>query len=119
MNNIDEIIDRLAAKGGKMYGGEAVTQCEHALQCAYLAEKSGAPPTLIAAALLHDYGHLVSDDEGAADRGVDLLHEDVAADQLDRWFPPAVTEQIRLHVAAKRYLCAVNPEYLASSRRLR
>jgi phosphonate degradation associated HDIG domain protein len=110
---IDEIFARLGSRGGAMYGGEAVTQLQHALQAATLARREGAPATLVAAALLHDYGHLVAEDEGAALRGVDRRHEEAAANHLAAWFPPAVTEPIRLHVAAKRYLCAVDPDYLA------
>jgi [1-hydroxy-2-(trimethylamino)ethyl]phosphonate dioxygenase len=109
----DEIFARLASRGDQMYGGEAVTQLQHALQCATLARREGASATLVAAALLHDYGHLVAEDEGAALRGVDRLHEEAAANHLAAWFPPAVTEPIHLHVAAKRYLCAVDPNYLA------
>lgn len=114
MSAIDEIIGTLSGKGGEIYGGEAVTQLEHALQCAALARLNGAGPALVTAALLHDYGHMVADDEGAAEGGIDLMHEDVAADHLSRWFGPEVTEPIRLHVAAKRYLCAVDGSYLAS-----
>ena len=114
MSAIDEILATLAGKGDEMYGGEAVTQLEHALQCAALARLNGAGPALVTAALLHDYGHMVAGDEGAAERGVDLMHEDVAAGHLSRWFGPDVTEPIRLHVAAKRYLCAVDEPYLAT-----
>ena len=66
-----------------------------------------------ATALLHDYGHLLTEDEGAALRGIDRLHEEAAAAHLAAWFPPEVTKPIRLHVAAKRYLCAVAPDYFA------
>ncbi len=112
---VDEIFDRLASRGHEMYGGEAVTQLQHALQCAELARRSGATAGLVTAALLHDYGHLVVNDgvgdDGAAERGIDMLHEEVAAAHLARWFGPAVTEPIRLHVAAKRYLCATSKDY--------
>lgn len=110
---IDEIFANMATRGHEMYGGEAVTQLQHALQCAVLARQAGSAPGLVTAALLHDYGHLVADDDGMAERGIDLLHEEVAAEHLARWFGPEVTEPIRLHVAAKRYLCAVDPDYLA------
>ncbi|MGE0233139.1 MAG: HD domain-containing protein [Flavobacteriaceae bacterium] len=114
MSIVDGIMRTLAGKGDEMYGGEAVTQLEHALQCAMLARRNGAGPSLVTAALLHDYGHMVAEDEGAAERGVDLMHEDVAADHLGRWFGLEVTEPIRLHVAAKRYLCAVDQAYMST-----
>lgn len=114
MNSIiDEIFARMATHGHEMYGGEAVTQLQHALQCAVLARQAGSSPGLVTAALLHDYGHLVADDDGMAERGIDMLHEEVAADHLAQWFGPEVTEPIRMHVAAKRYLCTVDPDYLA------
>lgn len=114
---VDDILTRLAERGHAMYGGEAVTQLQHALQCATLARRGGAAASLISAALLHDYGHLVVNDgegdEGAAERGVDMLHEEIAAAHLSAWFGAAVTEPIRMHVAAKRYLCATAPAYHA------
>jgi predicted HD phosphohydrolase len=83
------------------------------LQSASAAERDGAPATLVAAAVLHDFGHMVHDlDPDCAADGVDSLHEDVGSRYLERHFPPAVTEPIRLHVASKRYLCAVDPAYL-------
>jgi predicted HD phosphohydrolase len=85
------------------------------LQSAHAAERDGAGPTLVAAALLHDYGHLIHDHpEDAADRGLDTRHEEVAFEFLSRHFGPEVAEPIRLHVAAKRYLCAVEPSYRAA-----
>ena len=109
---VEEILARLEAKGGAMYGGEAVTQLQHALQCATLARRAGAKPQLVTAALLHDYGHLINaDDAAAAAKGRDMFHEDIAADYLAQWFPPDVTEPIRMHVPAKRYLCAVDQSY--------
>lgn len=112
MNAIDEVAGLLAQRGGDRYGGEAVTQLEHALQCAALAEAAGAAPALVAAALLHDFGHLIHDlGEDAAERGVDDRHEYRALASLAALFPDAVLEPIRLHVQAKRYLCAVSPGY--------
>jgi len=100
-------------RGGSWYAGEAVTQTEHALQAALQAEKSGAPSELIAAALLHDYGHLIHNfGEDCAESGIDDHHEDLGAKQLAKHFGSAVTEPIRMHVPAKRYLCAVEPGYL-------
>jgi gamma-butyrobetaine dioxygenase len=83
------------------------------LQAAALAEQDGASPELVIAALLHDVGHFTGPLTGAdLMGGTDNRHSDVAADWLGRWFGTAVTEPIRLHVAAKRYLCAVEPAYL-------
>ena len=106
-------IERLfAEKGGRAYSGEPVTQLEHALQSAYLAEQAGAEATLIAAALLHDLGHLIND-QGTAEnsftptlQGVDDQHQRVALPPLRQLFGDAVLQPIRLHVDAKRYLCA-------------
>jgi len=111
---VEEIFANLATRGHEMYGGEAVTQLQHALQCATLARRENAPASLVTAALLHDYGHLVADDDGAAERGVDMMHEEVAAAHLSQWYGPAVTEPIRMHVAAKRYLCATDFDYFTS-----
>jgi gamma-butyrobetaine dioxygenase len=97
----------------RMYD-EAVTELEHALQAAALAIADGAPDHLVAAALLHDVGHLVSDDNVTIDEQLseDFEHERVGARHLARWFGPDVTAPVALHVAAKRYLCAVEPGYL-------
>lgn len=92
-----------------------MTQEEHALQCAELAAADGAPATLIAAALLHDIGHLLHDlPADAPERGIDDLHETLGGRWLESRFVPAVTEPVRLHVAAKRYLCATEPAYEAA-----
>ncbi len=78
------------------------------------ARSEGAPDHLVAAALLHDVGHLVSDDNVTLDDDLtdDFHHERVGAQYLARWFGPEVTAPVALHVAAKRYLCAVEPGYL-------
>lgn len=108
------ITDLFARYGDSEYGGEVVTQLEHALQAATLAAASGAADSLVAAALLHDLGHLLHGlPDDAPDRGIDDRHEVLAARRLARVFGPAVCDPIRLHVAAKRYLTAVEPEYLA------
>jgi gamma-butyrobetaine dioxygenase len=113
MNPVDFVLDLLATRGQADYLGEPVSQVEHALQAGWLAEQAGASPTLIAAALLHDIGHLL--DPRAADphtTSEDLEHEELGARWLDEWFGPAVAVPVRLHVPAKRYLCAVEPGYL-------
>jgi phosphonate degradation associated HDIG domain protein len=113
MQIVKQILDLFARQGAAAYHGEAVSQEEHALQAAELAERDGAPNSLVVAALLHDIGHLLDgQDEDLADRGVDGRHEEAACAWLMRHFGPEVTEPIRLHVAAKRYLCAVEPTYL-------
>jgi [1-hydroxy-2-(trimethylamino)ethyl]phosphonate dioxygenase len=111
---VTEQVLRLFAKSGdSQYGGEAVTQLEHALQAALLAEKSGASSSLITAALLHDVGHLMHGlDDDAPDRGIDDQHELLAARWLSARFGPSVVEPVKLHVAAKRYLCAIESSYL-------
>ena len=101
-----------AALGPRAYSGEPVSQLEHALQSAQLAQAAGAPEPLVVAALLHDIGHLVNDQgETPTARGIDDLHQFHSAHWLKALFGPAVTEPVRLHVAAKRYLCAVRPGY--------
>ena len=109
---LQKILQILATKGYKQYGREAVSQLEHALQCATLAENDDRSPSLITACLLHDLGHLLHDlGEDVADRGLDDRHEYRAIPLLQTLFKPAVTEPIRLHVDAKRYLCAVDSTY--------
>lgn len=110
---VDEIIALFHHKGSQAYLGEPVSMTEHMLQTAHAAERDMASPALVAAALLHDFGHLVhgmADD--SADHGIDTVHEEAGAQWLSRAFDPGVTEPIRLHVAAKRYLCATDPSYL-------
>ena len=112
---IQLIADLFAGEGGRDYLGEPVTQAAHMLQAAALAQQCGAPPPLVAAALLHDVGHFTSAVSGHdLMRGTDNRHSDAGADWLAQWFGEEVTEPVRLHVAAKRYLCAVEPGYLAS-----
>ncbi len=105
------IIDLYRLRGNDMYD-EAVTQAEHALQCASLALASGADDPTVVAALLHDVGHLLIPNERGSD--TDRRHETVAARFLSRWFDPSVLQPIALHVAAKRYLCAVEPDYFGT-----
>lgn len=107
----DAILAMYRERGAERYD-EVVTQIQHGLQCAMLAERSGASESLVAAALLHDIGHLLEREPGdTADQ--DLRHEAAGAHYLDRWFDRDVTRPIALHVAAKRYLCAVDDEYHA------
>ena len=111
---INDVLERFKQRGHLEYG-ESVTQLQHALQTAVLAEGAGASDTLVAAALLHDFGHLLHA-EDAADRGIDACHEESGAAYLASRFQPAATEPGRLHVAAKRYLCAVDAAYLSGFR---
>ncbi len=108
---IGEIIE---GKGHRRYGLSAINQRAHALQAAWLAEQAGHGAALITACLLHDIGHMVHDlgDDPARD-GIDDKHEDLGHAWLSRWFGPEVTEPVRLHVAAKRYLCAAEPDYFS------
>lgn len=109
--SIEEIVDLFHVRGAAAYGSEAVNQLEHALQCAQLAEASGATPELVCACLLHDLGHLVAERPHEAGRPRDDLHQFIALPFLRGVFTDAVLEPIRLHVDAKRYLCAVSDTY--------
>lgn len=109
---LDTIAEFFEGEGAAEYLGEAVTLAEHMLQAGALARAAGAPDHLVAAALLHDVGHF----EGT---GLELMayrdnrHSDTGADWLAQWFGPEVTGPVRLHVAAKRYLCTAEPGYRA------
>jgi gamma-butyrobetaine dioxygenase len=111
MDIVDEIIDLFEKRGAAAYLGEPVSQAEHALQAAHLAVQEGAPDTLVAAALLHDVGHLLGSEGDPAQRGIDAVHEEKGCAWLEPHFGREVTEPIRLHVLAKRYLCAVDAAY--------
>ena len=107
-----EITDIFAIRADGHYGLSAITQKQHALQAAWLAERDGHPSAMIAAALMHDIGHMVHDlGHDPAAEGVDDEHERLGHDWLTVHFGPAVTEPVRLHVAAKRYLCGAEPDY--------
>lgn len=109
---LDDIAELFDLHGGIEYGGEGVTQLEHALQTAQRAEREGADDTLVTAALLHDLGHLLNlQGETPTARGVDDQHQYFAIPFLRPLFPPAVIEAIRLHVDAKRALCALESGY--------
>jgi [1-hydroxy-2-(trimethylamino)ethyl]phosphonate dioxygenase len=112
-NTPESILDLLASRGHESYFGEPVTVLEHCLQAAHFAREAANPDTLIAAALLHDVGHLLhQESEDIAEKGQDTHHEELADALLSAHLPQSVTTPIRLHVAAKRYLCAANPTYL-------
>lgn len=114
MSFVDEVIELWRTKGGSNYGSEPVTQLEHALQTATLARNAGADDELVTAALLHDVGHLLHDlPDDAPEAGIDDRHEYAGYNWLARHFGPGVSEPVRLHVAAKRYLCTTDPKYMA------
>lgn len=109
---VQKIVDLFNEKGHSLYGGEAVTQMEHALQAATFAKKHKASDALITASLLHDIGHLLHAlPDDAPDHGVDDLHEELAAIFLEKYFIKEVVEPVKLHVQAKRYLCFVDAGY--------
>jgi gamma-butyrobetaine dioxygenase len=112
---VELLADLFATEGAATYLGEPVTQAAHMLQAAHLAERDGAEDAMVAAALLHDVGHFTGAVTGQQlMAGTDNRHSDNGADWLARWFGPEVTEPVRLHVAAKRYLCAIEPGYADS-----
>jgi phosphonate degradation associated HDIG domain protein len=109
-----EIQMLLEQKAAGRYGLTLINQQQHALQAAWLAEREGRSAALVAAALLHDIGHMVHDlGDNPADAGIDDRHEELGHAWLVSHFGPEVTEPVRLHVAAKRYLCAVEADYFA------
>ncbi len=114
MDIVGELVGLIDGKGHRQYGLSHLNQRAHALQAALLAEQAGCPPALITASLLHDIGHMVHDlGEDPAARGIDDQHEALGHAYLAQHFGPAVTEPVRLHVAAKRYLCATEADYYA------
>jgi phosphonate degradation associated HDIG domain protein len=109
---VTELAGLLEGKGSRRYGLSDVNQLQHALQAALLAERSGCDAALVTAALLHDIGHMVHDlGENPAEEDIDDRHEELGRAYLASLFGPEVTEPIRLHVPAKRYLCATEPDY--------
>jgi gamma-butyrobetaine dioxygenase len=121
MSPVDAIAELFSSEGAADYLGEPVTVAEHLLQAGARAHAAGAPPALVAAALLHDVGHLRGADAEADEvelsgrqlmAGTDNDHGNRGAQWLTaQGFPASVTEPVRLHVAAKRYLCATEPSY--------
>jgi phosphonate degradation associated HDIG domain protein len=112
--SIDSIGALFAGPGRAQYGGEAVSQREHALQAAWMASRDGASDALVLACLLHDLGHLLFDrHDHLLESGIDDCHEKRILPLLQSLFPAAVWGPVGLHVQAKRYLCHVDPHYLA------
>ena len=114
MSDLAALLTLYASPPANRMYDEDVTEVEHALQAASLAQADDAPDHLVAAALLHDVGHLVSDDNVSLEEDLtdDFHHERIGAQFLTRWFGPEVTAPVALHVPAKRYLCAVEVSYL-------
>jgi [1-hydroxy-2-(trimethylamino)ethyl]phosphonate dioxygenase len=109
MSLSDDILAIYEARGTQAYFGERVSMTEHGLQAAHYARAEGAPEALVVAALLHDIGHLlepVPDD--IEDWTLDAQHEEIGARWLARRFDAAISEPVRLHVPAPRYLCATD-----------
>ena len=110
-----EIIEKIIKKyqtNKDFYLGEKVTIAEHMIQTAMLAEKNNSPQSLICACLLHDIGHfIIKDPDQLVSKSVDGKHEDIAFNFLKNYFKPEVTEPIKLHVNAKRYLCREKSYY--------
>ncbi len=113
MTPTEYVFQLFETRGEGAYFGENVTQLEHALQTANLAAETGADDNLVVAALLHDIGHLMHElGEDAAEQGIDSAHERISYEWLLKSFGPEVAEPVRMHVDAKRYLCAVDTAYL-------
>jgi [1-hydroxy-2-(trimethylamino)ethyl]phosphonate dioxygenase len=114
MSIADEVFAVFAGRGSGAYFGERVSMTEHMLQAAYFAQQEAAPPALVVAALLHDVGHLIEDvPDDLADWTADARHEETGAAWLAARFEAAISEPVRLHVPAKRYLCATDTNYVA------
>lgn len=112
---VDFIMSLFHHMGAQDYTSEAITQEAHGIQCAVLADQLEGRDSLTAAALLHDIGHFLhAFPQECAEDGIDSVHEDLGADFLARFFPASVSEPVRLHVNAKRYLCGAEPDYFAT-----
>jgi phosphonate degradation associated HDIG domain protein len=113
LSTIDQVFEVLATGGATAYFGEPVTVLEHSLQAAWIIDQCGGDDTLVVAALLHDLGHLLHlEGEDAAQRGLDTRHEELGVAVLAGHLPASVLDPIRMHVAAKRYLCFAEPKYV-------
>ncbi len=109
---VELILQLFREHGDSQYGLEAVSQLEHGLQTATLALQADANEVLVAAALLHDIGHLLHNlPDDAPDQGIDDCHEDMGGDWLSGRFCDEAVTAVRLHVPAKRYLCAIDSSY--------
>jgi len=107
-----ELLDIFVGRATRLYGDSNVNQLQHALQSANLAEQDGAVPATVLASLLHDIGHMIHTlGKDPAARGIDDVHEELGAKWLAERFGPEVSEPVRLHVAAKRYLCTIESDY--------
>ena len=107
-----ELLAIFTGRATRRYGLSAVNQLQHALQAAAQAEAEGCTPATVLASLLHDVGHMIHTlGEDPAGRGIDDVHEELGAKWLADRFGPDVCEPVRLHVAAKRYLCATESDY--------
>jgi [1-hydroxy-2-(trimethylamino)ethyl]phosphonate dioxygenase len=107
-----ELLDIFVGRATRRYGLSGINQLQHALQAAALAEADSATPATVLASLLHDVGHMIHKlGEDPAARGIDDVHEETGARWLAERFGPDVSEPVRLHVAAKRYLCTIEPDY--------
>ena len=111
-NIVDFIGSIFEKRGDEEYLGEPVTMGQHMLQGATMAEKSREPDEIIIGTLLHDIGHFTSEfGTFSMEDTEDRYHEDAGAAVLEQFFPKVITDCCRHHVAAKRYLCATDPEY--------
>ena len=107
MHVTEEVLGLFAATGGNTYS-EQVSMQQHALQAAALVRASGAQDALVLASLLHDVGHFLAQPDsefGVTDHGT------TGGAWLAERFVAVVSEPVRLHVAAKRYRCFVDPAY--------
>ena len=113
-NIVAFLTDIFNRKGADSYLGEEVTMSGHMLQVAQNAERADESNAIIAAALLHDIGHYTGEfPENYIDLGLNNRHESMGAAILENFFPEEVTQPVRWHVEAKRYLCAVEPDYFS------
>jgi predicted HD phosphohydrolase len=114
MNVADEVFSIFERRGSGAYFGERVSMRDHALQAAHFAREESASPAMIVAALLHDIGHLIEHvPDALADWQTDARHEEIGARWLAERLQPEVAGPVRLHVPAKRYLCATDQNYVA------
>jgi phosphonate degradation associated HDIG domain protein len=114
MSTFDEVQTLFAERGAACYFGETVSTTQHCLQAAFFAQKAGASEALVLAALLHDIGHLIDQVPDAISEWTeDAHHEEIGGRWLARRFGPEVAEPVRLHVPAKRFLCAIDAGYCA------